>query len=328
MPTIRIRLFHIKDDFCPICKTIIRSHYKDLSGKVHINNKKFCPSCGFPIEIKPQAEENVKYCVACNASNPTDANYCRCCGENLRLEGKVYGKVHRHAWMDLGLSVLWSTETLGGPLGWMTHLPPRRSVTLDMPAIRFWDEFKREREKQGNIKHPTDEEFEEWVSGKYGKTDLASRRWGDKWRTPTREEFEELIVKCKWEKIIIGNGNRHALKVTGPNGNHIIIETTGNGNTDCIGGVAICSILCDCCFWTSTAADGSLFDDKLAYMFQCSGFQCSDFINFYSTKKDVKEKDLDKIHTMWLEDPIYRIQVTPEHVAFRKAHIRPVMDKE
>lgn len=46
------------------------------------------------------------------------------------------------------------------------------------------------------------------------------------WRTPSKEEFEELIEKCTWEKICTSD-NINAFKVTASNGNFIIIPITG-----------------------------------------------------------------------------------------------------
>ena len=77
--------------------------------------------------------------------------------------------------------------------------------------------------------------FEEYQ--RQAMVDSSSHEWGDKWRMPTKEEFEELIEKCVWEKILMWENRRFppynekyqklkALKITGPNGNHIIILPT------------------------------------------------------------------------------------------------------
>ena len=57
--------------------------------------------------------------------------------------------------------------------------------------------------------------------------DAATHYWGEKWRTPTKEDFEELITKCKWEKYIISTTNQFALKAIGPNGNSIVFPAVG-----------------------------------------------------------------------------------------------------
>lgn len=50
--------------------------------------------------------------------------------------------------------------------------------------------------------------------------DYASKFWGADWRTPTKAEAEELCELCKWESTDTG------YRVTGPNGNSIIVPRT------------------------------------------------------------------------------------------------------
>ena len=67
-----------------------------------------------------------------------------------------------HGWVDLGLSILWSTEEMHGSYMWMrTNGNPWMNI--------LFEEYKRQEVK-----------------------DSASHEWGDKWRIPTKEEFEEL----------------------------------------------------------------------------------------------------------------------------------------
>ncbi len=51
--------------------------------------------------------------------------------------------------------------------------------------------------------------------------DAATANWGNNWRMPTKEEFQELLNLCKWE--FTGNG----YKVTGPNKNSIFLPAAG-----------------------------------------------------------------------------------------------------
>ena len=51
--------------------------------------------------------------------------------------------------------------------------------------------------------------------------DAATADWGNGWRMPTYEEMLELEIYCTQE-FIVGNGIP-GLKITGPNGNHIIL---------------------------------------------------------------------------------------------------------
>ena len=77
---------------------------------------------------------------------------------------------------------------------------------------------------------------------KYNKTDkltvlqpeddAATANLGNNYRTPTREEWKELLNKCNWEVVTKTNKNYmnpvvDYWKVTGPNGNFIILPSTG-----------------------------------------------------------------------------------------------------
>ena len=55
--------------------------------------------------------------------------------------------------------------------------------------------------------------------------DAATIYWQGDWRMPTKEEVDELLEKCKWEWTE-QNGVKGAI-ITGPNGNHIFLPTTG-----------------------------------------------------------------------------------------------------
>ena len=49
--------------------------------------------------------------------------------------------------------------------------------------------------------------------------------WGKGWRMPTKDEFQELINKCKWEWT--AQDYHHGYKVTGPNGKSIFLPAAG-----------------------------------------------------------------------------------------------------
>ncbi len=54
--------------------------------------------------------------------------------------------------------------------------------------------------------------------------------WGGTWRTPSRQELEELLNKCSWEYTT--SGGVAGYKVTGPNGNSIFLPLGGNLSDD------------------------------------------------------------------------------------------------
>lgn len=56
--------------------------------------------------------------------------------------------------------------------------------------------------------------------------DAATYDWGESWQTPTSEQWEELIDKCKWQWVSI-RGGYEGFKITGPNGNSIFLPPAG-----------------------------------------------------------------------------------------------------
>ena len=118
--------------------------------------------------------------------------------------------------VDLGLSVKWAgwnvgasrPEEYGGYYAW-GELEEKSEYTFD--SYQYYDQKK-------------------WIfigndiSGT--QYDVARAKWGNNWRMPTLAEFQELIDKCTWEKIIYNGVNGR--KVTGPNGNSIFLPAAGS----------------------------------------------------------------------------------------------------
>lgn len=182
---------------CPVCNNTFSSWYCPNCGLPKNNNAYYeyegetfyCGSNHFRREFGIVREYQL--CSKCFAPNPYNAKYCRNCREEIYLHAK---DKKGHGWIDLGLSVLWSTVTMDGFYRWNN-------------SELIYDEWS----------------YRKTIDGK----DAATMHWGEKWRIPTKDEFEELLNKCKWEKCILPNG-MHALKVTGPNGNSIFLRTIGN----------------------------------------------------------------------------------------------------
>ena len=63
--------------------------------------------------------------------------------------------------------------------------------------------------------------------------DAATVNWGGSWRTPTREEMEELINLCTWE--VTTQNDVIGCKVTGPNGKSIFMPAAGRYNKTSLG---------------------------------------------------------------------------------------------
>ena len=55
--------------------------------------------------------------------------------------------------------------------------------------------------------------------------DAAHRLWGGGWRMPTKDEFQELVDKCKWEWTTLNGVSGY--RVTGTNGRSIFLPISG-----------------------------------------------------------------------------------------------------
>ena len=51
--------------------------------------------------------------------------------------------------------------------------------------------------------------------------DVAHVLWGDGWRMPTKDEFEELLSVCTWRPLSVNGVD--GFRITGPNGNQIFL---------------------------------------------------------------------------------------------------------
>ena len=215
--------------YCPICKRTFTGWY--------------CPSCGLPkknskyalykeymdslhncdkYHFRPEFSqfEDFKLCDKCYTTNPFNAKYCRNCKNKLSSKGVTKDA---HGWVDLGLSVLWATETIKDKFRWMSCKAQSQYPIYELETI--------DRNYRGEGK------------------DAATEIWGHKWRTPTKDEFEELFTKCQWERFIDPVSKKYGLKATGPNGSSIILPLDSNHRID---------------LWTSTEYTAK-FDGKAAY---------------------------------------------------------------
>lgn len=79
-----------------------------------------------------------------------------------------------HDYVDLGLSVKWSTCNVGA------------SNPTEYGDCYAWGEFTNKSTFSSNNYH-------------WGNEDVAMVKWGNPWRIPTASEIQELIDGCTWE---------------------------------------------------------------------------------------------------------------------------------
>lgn len=157
---------------------------------------------------RPQSEQNTEETILASSIQVDDEETILA-GNELRRFGKVNA-------VDLGLSVLWadcnvggdSESPIGGLYGWADPSGEKKSQNVaDYVPLRKY--------LTGRI--PVN------ISGT--EYDIATIKWGKDWRIPSKENWKELIEKCKWtkEKAFHVYGYR----VEGPNGNSIFLPNTG-----------------------------------------------------------------------------------------------------
>lgn len=134
--------------------------------------------------------------------------------EETIVAGKEVWQYDKVKAVDLGLSVLWADCNVGGeseaPIGnlygWADSTGEKTSQ-----YVADYIPFHKQLSALENI------------SGT--EYDIATAKWGEGWKMPTKENWKELVDKCKWtrEKAFFVDGYR----VVGPNGNSIFLPNTG-----------------------------------------------------------------------------------------------------
>ncbi len=155
-------------------------------------------------------------CFSCNSDD--DDNDANDTGKDKSM----------HEYVDLGLSVKWATCNIGAShpeeygyyFAW-AETEPRTGDSWNYD----WDTTPYSLSRDSD--HVTWSKY----TGSDGKTvldtsdDAATVNWGSPWRMPTRDEFEELINKCKWTITTVNEVEGYM--VTGTNGNTIFLPAAG-----------------------------------------------------------------------------------------------------
>ncbi len=125
--------------------------------------------------------------------------------------------------VDMGLSVKWAPFNIGAsePSGYGNYYA--------------WGETEfKESYTTSTYKHPTTDELGNIIESDY---DVASLKWGNGWRLPSKNEIDELEKNCKKEECTIGDVR--GLKYTGPNGNSIFLPAAGYVSNSKLGAAGI-----------------------------------------------------------------------------------------
>ena len=153
-----------------------------------------------------------------------------------------------HDYIDLGLpsGTLWATTNIGARLpeepgdyfAW-GETKPKQEYSWNTYKYSYRDNSKFfhenqmtkycTNEKDGTVDNKTELEPTD---------DAAVVNWGSNWRIPSREQIKELSDKCEWKKTTLP-GRKKVFRVTGPNGNVLILpcggKFLGRGLIDIVG---------------------------------------------------------------------------------------------
>ena len=162
-------------------------------------------------------------------------------------DGDNSENIDSHDYVDLGLpsGILWATcnvggnspEDVGDVFAWGETMPKEM---YDWKSYKY-GKLVNERYRFELNKYCSDsfygvDGFVDSLTVLEPVDDAVTANWGDDWRTPTKEEWEELYQKtvCTWTTQ---NGVEGRL-LTGRNGNSIFLPTTGfrlDGELICLG---------------------------------------------------------------------------------------------
>ncbi len=174
-------------------------------------------ACGDDEEDEPIQEPNEEEVV-----KPDDGKE-----EDEPSDKPTFGTINGHEYVDLGLSVKWATCNVGAskPEDYGDYYAWGETTTKSDYSYETYKWCKGTYDTM--TKYCTDSDYGT-VDNRTTLTspdDVATVKWGSKWRMPTEEEMKELNEDCTWTWTT-QNGVK-GLKVTGPNGNSIFLPAAG-----------------------------------------------------------------------------------------------------
>ena len=134
-----------------------------------------------------------------------------------------------HEYVDLGLPsrTLWATcnvgafkpEANGDHYAWGEIVYKSTYSNDNYKFVKKGDMSKLT--KYCTVKQFGYRSFIDWLTTLETCDDVATSKWGDGWRIPTKYQWEELIDKCRWTLT------KGGFKVVGSNGNSIFLPLAG-----------------------------------------------------------------------------------------------------
>lgn len=133
--------------------------------------------------------------------------------DNTDFEADAYPE---HDFIDLGLSVNWALCNIGES----DYFPEWHG------NLYAWGEsVTRDYDLENHFASRVSYYFDNRITVLEPQDDAATLLWGEDWRMPTKEEFQELVDKCQWEWT--QENGHYGYRVTGRNGNSIFLPSGG-----------------------------------------------------------------------------------------------------
>lgn len=160
-----------------------------------------------------------------------------------------------HEYVDLGLSVKWATcnvdalhpEDFGGYYAWGDD-KPYSHVAHILDSLGMKKEFFMADKRTDHLMDRL--RLDAMGRGLIRKgVDIATYKWGEGWRLPTKLEFDELYDNCVWQEVVIDDVVCYKVtsKISGYTDRYIIIPHSGYNFIDTE--ADLCE---DVVYWTST----------------------------------------------------------------------------
>lgn len=137
--------------------------------------------------------------------------------------------------VDLGLSVKWADMNVGAKAPEQSGLyyawgevSPIPDAPVDWETYKWCNISLFSLTKYCSIRKYGADRYVDNLTTLQPCDDVATVRWGSKWRIPTVDELQELCDKCTWEWTTVNGQN--GSRITGPNGNSIFLPVTGMYN--------------------------------------------------------------------------------------------------
>lgn len=133
-----------------------------------------------------------------------------------KMPQDIPGNISESVAVDLGLNVLWAPFNVG----------------CDRPSLYMTGGYYGYGDPTGRLMTSKDDSngmywntsFQNDYSGT--EYDIARVQWGGQWRTPHKEDIDELLSRCQWTFIQL-EGSPPGYLVVGPNGNRIFLPLAG-----------------------------------------------------------------------------------------------------